>query len=140
MEDKKKNIIEEDDGRTIASMDGLEKRGLLSSWFGALDPNVRAEHGLGRDSGSPRKSGKKDDRKPYDRSPVSYRGGAAPFEASGGAPGPAGQPGQGAGSDVPLDPDDRKALIKYVIGYSLAIGAVFAVIFGIVIFLMWKFW
>ena len=72
--------------------------------------------------------------------PVSYRGGAAPFEASGGTAGPAGHPGQGAGIDVPMDPDDRKALIKYVIGYSLAIGAVFAVIFGIVIFLMWKFW
>ena len=135
--DKLNNTIEEDDGRTIASMENLEKRGLMSSWLGALDPNVRAEHGFGRAAKEQRKTKERDDRKPYDRSPVSYRGGAAPLEAKGS--GAAGDDG-GARNAEPIDPEDRRALIKYVLGYSLAIGAVFAAVFGIVIFLMWKFW
>ena len=133
-----KNFIEEDDGRTIASMENVEKRGIMSSWFGALDPNVRAGHGFGKISEDVGKAAEKDDRKPYDRSPASYRGGTAPSDQAESAPGPAGL--ASARNSEPLDPEDRKALIKYVLGYSLAIGAVFAVIFGIVIFLMWKFW
>lgn len=109
--DRRKYTVEEDDGRTIASMENLDRRGLIGSWFGALDPTVRAEHGFGR-------SGRKE-------TPEKVNAGG--FDRL------------NMESDE-LDPEDRRALVKYVLGYSLAIGAVFAAAFGIVIFLMWKFW
>ena len=105
--ENKAELFEEDDGRTIANMDGIDSRGIGARWFGALDPNVRAEHGPGRSAAPERPE------RPVEKWRINAEA---------------------------LDPEDRRALIKYVIGYSLAIGAVFAVIFGIVIFLMWRFW
>ena len=88
-----------DDNRIIADMSGVDNRGILSSWFGILDPNVRAEHG-------PKGS----------------------------------KPSSSPKASQELSPEDRKALIFYAMKYSFGIGMLFLTIFGIVIFLMTKFW
>lgn len=89
-------IEEKDDGRTIASMDNLDGRGILGSWFGAISPAVREEV-----------FGRHNSEKTY-------------------------------GDE--LSPEDRRALIKYTLKYALGIGAIFAVAFGIVIFILTRIW
>ena len=100
-----------DDNRTIADMSGVDQRGLLSSWFGILDPNVRAEHGPGRN-----------------------RNASSPQNSYGS------KPSNGQNASQELSPEDRRALIFYAMKYSFGIGMIFLTIFGIVIFLMTKFW
>lgn len=103
----------DDDGRTIANMDNLDQRSMLSSWFGVLSPSVRDDV-----FGS---NGKKD---------VSERntGSRGSFDA------------RNMGSEIQLTREERWALIRYTMKYSLAIGMAFLLGLGLFVFILFKLW
>ena len=107
----------DDDGRQIANMEGLDDRNLLGTWFGILDPNIRSKFGPKKSSnGGARSSG---------NSGTSYGGS---YDS------------RNMGSEQDLSPEDRKALIKYLLKYSLGLGMIFLVAFGLVIAILIKLW
>lgn len=110
-----KDNYRDDDKRTVADMSGLETRGLFSQWFGIFDPNVRAAHGPKKTRVSSVDNTSED----------GAYGRPRPWEP---------------GGEVELTGEERRALIKYTLKYSLAIGGVFILAFGLLIFLMTKLW
>ena len=112
--EKELNNSEKDDNRIIADMSHLETRGLFSQWFGILDPNVRAEHGQGKNR-RPSQTPQSNTSRGYDNRNM-------------------------AGDSAEWTKEDRRALILYTMKYALGIGFVFIAALGLVIFLMTKYW
>ncbi|MBQ7246356.1 MAG: hypothetical protein IJS33_05500 [Firmicutes bacterium] len=107
---KDKFDYEKDDGRTIANMDNVGNRGLLSSWLGVLSPSVR-EDVFGSRSPAP------------DHAVEKQNPGHAPNS-----------------SLEELSPEDRRALIRYTLKYALGLGSIFIIVFGIIIFILTRIW
>ena len=105
------------DNRTIADMSGVEQRGILSSWLGIMDPNVRAQHGPGN----------------WKKSSGGQNPNAGPNV-------PGRTTGAGVDPSQELSPEDRRALVFYAMKYSFAIGMLFLTVFGLVILLMTFIW
>ncbi len=108
------NRYNDDDKRTIADMSGLEPRGLFSQWFGILDPSIRAAYG-----------------------PKTTRVGTSESPANECSRRP--RPWE-PGGEVDLTPEERRALIKYALKYTLALAGVFILGFGILIFILTRIW
>lgn len=110
-------LDQNDDGRTVADMSGVEKRPLYSMWFGLRDRPVKRR---GR-SGSPHSNGSRGD------VPSEYReslGDAAPEYRE--AP------------RLDLSPEERRAAILGAMKASLLIGLIYLAVFGAFIYLLTK--
>ena len=115
-------VYDDDDGRTIANMENLDRRGTLSTWFGILSPSVREDvlGSTGKFSSGDR---------------AESRSGGTSGKSHGGS-----FDSRNMGSEVQLTREERLALIRYMMKYALEIGLVFIVAAGVMIFLMTKFW
>ena len=137
-----------DDNRVISDMSGVEKRGIMSSWLGALDSDVRRDHWpLGSVRGHDRESlsrvdgnvrdfdarnydARNYDARNYDARDYDARDyEARDYDAR-----------NIMGDSNSLTSEERRALIKYTLKYSLGIGMIFLVAFGLLIWFLLRIW
>ena len=101
----------DDDNRVVADMSSLEDRGLVGSWFGMLDPSVRAKYGPGSKRQGADQASNLMDGKPA-----------------------------GMSQSTDFKKKKKRALIFYAMKYSFAIGMVFLTAFGLLILLLTILW